>query len=100
MLCGGALTPPQFLRSDMTNIELIKYAIEQSGVTREEAAQIMGVTRNTLYRWLEGKPSRNRIVEEYAVFKAKKLIAAVAVGKLPLIKSTANRSAVIQDALK
>ena len=84
----------------MTNIELIKYAVEKAGITREEAASLMRITRNTLYRWFEGKPSRNKIIEEYAVFQAKKLIAAVAVGKLPLIKSTANRSAVIQDALK
>ena len=84
----------------MTNIELIKYAIEQSGVTREEAASLMRITRNTLYRWFEGKPSRNKIIEEYAVFQAKKLLQAVGAGKLPLVKNRTNRSCAISEALK
>ena len=84
----------------MTNIEYIKTAIETSGITREEAASLMRITRNTLYRWFEGKPSRNKIIEEYAVFQAKKLLQAAGAGKLPLIKSTYNRMNAIQDALK
>jgi predicted DNA-binding protein (UPF0251 family) len=84
----------------MTNQELIKYAIDQSGITREEAAGLMRITRNTLYRWLEGKPCRNKIVEEYAVFQAKKLAAAVSGGRLPLVKNIYDRKSAIQEALK
>jgi transcriptional regulator with XRE-family HTH domain len=84
----------------MGNIELVKEAIEKSGITREEAASLMRITRNTLYRWFEGKPSRNKIIEEYAVFQAKKLLLAVGAGRLPLVKNTANRFGAIHDALK
>lgn len=100
MLCGGAVTPPHFLRRTMTNIELIKEAVEKSGITREEAASLMRITRNTLYRWFEGKPSRNKIIEEYAVFRAKKLLLAVGAGKLPLTKNRAHRGWAISEALK
>jgi len=84
----------------MTNIELIKEAVEKSGVTREEAASLMRVSRNTLYRWFEGNPCRNKIIEEYAVFQAKKLLVAFAAGTLPLVKNSADRMRAIQDALK
>ena len=84
----------------MTNIEFIKIAVEHSGITREEAASLMRITRNTLYRWFEGKPSRNKIIEEYAVFQAKKLLQAVGAGKLPLVKNRTNRSWAISEALK
>ena len=84
----------------MTNVEIIKEAIEKSGITREEAASLMRITRNTLYRWFEGKPSRNKIIEEYAVFQAKKLLLAVRDGKLPLVKNANNRFGAIHEALK
>jgi len=84
----------------MGNIELIKDALEKTGITRDEAASLMRITRNTLYRWFDGKPSRNKIIEEFAVFQAKKLLAAFAAGTLPLVKNSADRMRAIQDALK
>lgn len=65
-------------------IELIEEAIIKADLTREEAASLFRVTRNTLYRWLQGKPIRNKMMEEFAVYTAKRILNAVAQKKLPL----------------
>jgi transcriptional regulator with XRE-family HTH domain len=68
----------------MISAELIQAAITEAGLTREEAAMLMRVTRNTLYRWFQGKPVRNLVSFEYAVHIARRLIKAVELNLLPL----------------
>jgi hypothetical protein len=84
----------------MTDIELISDAISSAQITKEEAARIFSITRNTLYRWLTGKPIRYRLSEQLAVYQARKLLTAVADGQLPLPKETENRLREINKILK
>jgi transposase-like protein len=82
------------------NIELLQKAILESQITRAEAAELFQVTRNTLYRWLTGKPVRYKLSEQLAVYQARRLLVAVANGQLPLPEGTENRQQNIIKILK
>ena len=84
----------------MTDVEMLKKAIEKAGLTKAEAATIMGITRNTLYRWLTGKNIRYKLSEQFAVFQAKKLMKAVDAGLLPLPPGRVNKITEVSEILK
>jgi len=84
----------------MKNVELLQKAIDVARLTREEAAEIMNITRNTLYRWLTGKPVRYRLSEQFAVFQAKKIIKAVELGLLPLPPGYVDKVHEINNIIK
>ena len=66
-------------------------AIEEAGLTKQEAATLMRITRSTLYRWVVGYPVRNEVSLEYALYVAKRLRAAVTQLKLPLPGSRVDK---------
>ena len=84
----------------MNDVETLKKAIEKAGLTKAEAAAVMGITRNTLYRWLTGKNIRYKLSEQFAVFQAKKLMKAVAAGLLPLPPGRADKISEVNEILK
>ena len=81
------------------NVYIIKTAIAEAELTREEAATLMRVTRNTLYRWFQGKPVRNLVSLEYALYTAKRLQAAVKQLKLPLPGNRADKLAEVKKII-
>lgn len=83
----------------MANIDTIKSAIEKADITREEAAVLMRVTRNTLYRWFQGKPVRNELSMEYALYTAKRLLTAVDLHLLPLPGSRADKISEVKQII-
>ena len=75
----------------MAPLEMLQEAITKADLTREEAATLIRVTRNTLYRWFQGKPARNLVSFDYATYIARRILAAVDLHELPLPASRANK---------
>lgn len=70
----------------MLDLKVIEQTIKASGITYEEAAQLMRVTRNTLHHWRQGREPRVQIQAEFAMHQIKKLITGIKQGLLPLPK--------------
>ncbi|CYU90309.1 Uncharacterised protein [Streptococcus suis] len=44
----------------MTTADKIKYILQKTGWTRDQFATEMGVTALSVYKWLDGRPPRQR----------------------------------------
>ncbi|HEM4610803.1 TPA: helix-turn-helix transcriptional regulator, partial [Streptococcus suis] len=48
----------------MTTADKIKYILQKTGWTRDQFATEMGVTTPSVYKWLDGRPPRQRMLDK------------------------------------
>ncbi|MFM0779810.1 hypothetical protein [Streptococcus suis] len=48
----------------MTTADKIKYILQKTGWTRDQFATEMGVTNLSVYKWLDGRPPRQRMSDK------------------------------------
>ncbi|HEM6590710.1 TPA: helix-turn-helix transcriptional regulator, partial [Streptococcus suis] len=48
----------------MTTADKIKYILQKTGWTRDQFATEMGVTALSVYKWLDGRPPRQRMLDK------------------------------------
>ncbi|HEM4558415.1 TPA: helix-turn-helix transcriptional regulator, partial [Streptococcus suis] len=48
----------------MTTADKIKYILQKTGWTRDQFASEMGVTTPSVYKWLDGRPPRQRMLDK------------------------------------
>jgi len=86
----------------MVNLALIESTVKASGLTYEETAHVMRITRNTLSNWRKGRIPRVDIQVEFAMYQIKKIIAATQAGMFPLVLGlqAETRRAMIHHILK
>jgi transcriptional regulator with XRE-family HTH domain len=68
----------------MLDITMVEQTIAAAGLTYEEAAQIMQITRNTLHHWRHGRPPRVSIQVEFAMHQIRRVRLAIDRKLLPL----------------
>lgn len=69
----------------MFNLPQFKQVVSTAGLSKAEIAQVYGVSRQTVYGWLDGPPpKRGSYTERMAVVITRALLAAVQRGVLPM----------------
>ncbi|HEL2123364.1 TPA: helix-turn-helix transcriptional regulator [Streptococcus suis] len=48
----------------MTTADKIKYILQKTGWTRDQFASEMGMTTLSVYKWLDGRPPRQRMLDK------------------------------------
>ncbi|HEM5190342.1 TPA: helix-turn-helix transcriptional regulator [Streptococcus suis] len=48
----------------MTTADKIKYILQKTGWTRDQFAAEMGATTLSVYKWLDGRPPRQRMLDK------------------------------------
>ncbi|HFU3939918.1 TPA: helix-turn-helix domain-containing protein, partial [Streptococcus suis] len=54
----------EILGGPMTTADKIKYILQKTGWTRDQFATEMGVTTPSVYKWLDGRPPRQRMLDK------------------------------------
>ena len=65
-------------------IEFVNKMIDCSQISIADMSEITSISRNTFYRWRQGKPASDRIRVNAAYITAQRLEMAIRAGRLPL----------------